>query len=139
MKPGDSDYHYYNKRVNVSAADKKCLEDYVRNHPTPGSPKPATPTGTANDASPSWAAPFKSSPVKSYSMTSNGSQVVVNVTMRDHPLFPGYVARTVNGGVANNFGEGTGWLQGPNSPISNPINNVWYGLTDDAVKACSCK
>ena len=71
-------------------------------------------------------------------MTSNGSQVVVNVTLPGHPLFPGYVARDVNGGVINNFGEGTGWWQGENSPISDPINNVWYGLTDEAIKACSC-
>lgn len=140
LKPGDSNYHYYNKSANLpSGVDKKCVEDYLKNHPTPGSPNPATPEGTPNDASPNWAAPFKSSPVKSYTMTSNGSPVVVNVTLPGHPLFPGYVARDVNGGVVNNFGEGTGWLQGPNSPFADPINNVWYGLTDDAIKACSCQ
>lgn len=140
LKPGDSNYHYYNKWVNLPpGVDKQCVEDYLKNHPTPGSPSPATPEGTPNDASPNWAAPFKSSPVKSYTMTSNGSPVVVNVTLPGHPLFPGYVARDVSGGVVNNFGEGTGWLQGPNSPFSGPINNVWYGLTDDAIKACSCQ
>jgi len=140
LKPGDSNYHYYNKWVNLPpGVDKQCVEEYLKNHPTPGSPSPATPGGTPNDASPNWAAPFKSSPVKSYTMTSNGSPVVVNVTLPGHPLFPGYVARDVNGGVVNNFGEGTGWLQGPNSPFSDPINNVWYGLTDDAIKACSCQ
>ncbi|MFZ5492579.1 MAG: RHS repeat-associated core domain-containing protein [Pseudomonadota bacterium] len=109
MKPGDSNYHYYNKWVNLPPGiDKKCIEDYFRNHPTPGSPKPATLAGTANNASPGWAAPFKSSPVVSYSTSYNGSPVIVNVTIPGHPLFPGYVARTVDGGVANNFGEGTG-------------------------------
>ena len=140
LKPGDSNYHYYNKWVNLPpGVDKQCVEEYLKNHPTPGSPSPATPEGTPNDASPNWAAPFKSSSVQSYTMTSNGSPVVVNVTLPGHPLFPGYVARDVSGGVVNNFGEGTGWLQGPNSPFSGPINNVWYGLTDDAIKACSCQ
>ena len=139
IKWGDSHYHYYNKSVNVDGIDQKCLEDYVRNNPTPGEPNPATKSGTENDASPSWAAPFKSSPVKSYTMTSNGSQVVVNVTMPGHPLFPGYVARTVDNGIANNFGEGAGILQDPYSPFAQKINGVWYGLTDDAIQACSCQ
>ena len=76
-------------------------------------------------------------------MSSNGDQVVVNVTMPGHPLFPGYVARTVQSGSnnnqINNYGEGTGWLQGPYSPFATPINNVWQGLADDAIKACSCQ
>lgn len=140
IKPGDSNYHYYNKWVKLPpGVDKKCIEDYIRNHPTPGAPQPATSGGTANNASPSWVPSFVSSPVKSYSMSHNGSQVVVNVTMPGHPLFPGYVARTVGDGV-NNFGEGSGLLQNPDMPGSDLfINNVWYGLTDQAIKACSCK
>jgi RHS repeat-associated protein len=140
IKPGDSNYHDYNKWRNAEGIDKKCLEDYLRNHPTPGYPKPATPAGTPNDATPSWASPFTYSPVVSYSMSYNGSQVVVNVTMPGHPLFPGYVARTASGNIINNFGEGTGWLQNTNVPFNDLlINNVWYGLTDEAIKACSCK
>ncbi|AXA91170.1 RHS repeat-associated core domain-containing protein [Massilia sp. YMA4] len=140
MQGGDSGYHYYNEWVKTAGLDKKCIEDYIRNHPTPGSPKPATSKGTANNASPSWVPSFMPSPVMSYSMSSGGSQVVVNVTMPGHPLFPGYVARTVgSSGTINNFGEGTGRLQSSYSPFARPINNVWHGLTDDVINACRCK
>jgi hypothetical protein len=123
IKPGDDGYHYYNKWKNAGNVDKKCLEDYLRSHPTPGSPKAATPQGTPNDASPTLVSPFKSSPVVSYLTTYNGSPVVVNVTLNGHPLWPGYVARTVvpspSGNIVNNFGEGTGWVQGPSSPCKS--------------------
>jgi hypothetical protein len=142
IKPGDSNYHYYNKWVNAHGADQKCLQKYPQDHPTPGSPSPATAQGTPNNATPSSLSWVSSSPVKSYSMNTAGGPVVVNVTLPGHPLFPGYVARTVNpssvGNIVNNFGEGVGWKQGPYSPIAGPINNVWYGLTDKAIKACSC-
>ncbi|WP_156970656.1 hypothetical protein [Andreprevotia chitinilytica] len=143
IQPGDSNYHYYDKWVNAGKTDSGCLQQYIQNHPTPGSPQPATPSGTQNDASPLWASWLTSSPVRSYSMTSNGVPVVVNVTMPDHPLFPGYVARTVvpgsNGNIVNNFGEGTGLAQNPYMPGSDKfINNVWYGLTQNAIDACSC-
>jgi RHS repeat-associated protein len=141
--PGQRNYHDYNKQRDAGGADKKCLEKYVRNHPTPGSPRPATPTGTANDATPAWASRFGASPVLSYSMSYAGSPVVVNVTLPGHPLFPGYVARTVSAGpsgnVMNNFGEGTGFLQNPWVPFNDwLINDVWYGLSDAAIEACSC-
>ena len=141
--PSSTDYHSYNESVNTSGTNKKCLEDYIRNHPTPGSPSPATPQGTPNNASPSWVPSWAPSPVVSYATTSNGTQVVVNVTMPNHPLFPGYVARTVQSGPTNNqlnnYGEGNGPLQGPNSPFGRPINNVWQYLSDEAIKACSCQ
>ncbi|MES2322525.1 MAG: RHS repeat-associated core domain-containing protein [Pseudomonadota bacterium] len=140
IKPGDTNYHAYNEWVKTAGVDKKCLDDYVRNNPTPGSPSPATPSGTANNASPSWVPSFSPSPVTSYSMNYNGSQVVVNVTMPGHPLFPGYVARVNDAnGTINNYGEGTGALQGSFSPFARPINNVWQGLTDAAINACRCQ
>lgn len=140
LGPGNINYHYYNELVRTAGIDKKCIDDYVRNHPTPGSPSAATSAGTPNNASPSWVPSFMPSPVTSYSMNYNGNQVIVNVTMPGHPLFPGYVARVNDSdGTMNNFGEGTGWIQGPYSPFSRPINNVWQGLSDDAIDACSCK
>jgi len=143
LGPGANNYHSYNEWVNTSGASKKCLEDYLRAHPTPGSPSPATPGGTPNNASPNWVPSAFPSPVKTYLESVNGQQVVVNVTLPGHPLFPGYVARDVDSGatnsLVNNFGEGTGGLQGPNSPFATPINNVWQGLTDDALKACTCQ
>jgi RHS repeat-associated protein len=146
INSSDKNYHYYNKSMaDLGQANKKCLDEYIRNHPTPGSPNPATPNGTPNDASPWWAGPV-ASPVLSYSMSVNGGQVVVNVTQPGHPLFPGYVARTVATGattagptnVINNYGEGIGWPQSSSDPLAFIINGVWYGLTEDAIKACTC-
>lgn len=140
LGPRSGGYHYYNEWVKTAGLDKKCLDDYVRKHPTPGSPSAATANGTPNNASPNWVPSFMPSPVTSYAMSSNGNQVVVNVTMPGHPLFPGYVVRVNNpDGTMNNFGEGTGPLQAGYSPLARPINNVWQGLSDDAINACSCR
>jgi len=140
--PGSTNYHSYNEWVNTSGINKACLEDYIRNRPTPGSPSPASADGTSNDATPNPLSAFGPSPVRTYLRTSNGNQVIVNVTMPGHPLFPGYVARTVESGPSNNqlnnYGEGTGWRQADWSPFARPINNVWQWLSDDAIKACGC-
>lgn len=75
--------------------------------------------------------------VKSYVITdSSGNKVVVNVTMPGHPLFPGYVERGVVTGpggaiTIHNAGEGTGALQGPNSPVRDIIDNVWIGQSQN--------
>ncbi|CAM8819996.1 RHS repeat protein [Burkholderia pseudomallei] len=137
---GDSNYHHYDKQVSAGSVDPDCLRKYLKDHPTPGSPSPASAEGTPNDASPGWADWAKSSPVRSYVMQDG---TVVNVTLPGHPLFPGYVARDVSssgsGSVVHNYGEGTGWLQSNEDPVADSlINNVWYGLTDEAIKACSC-
>ena len=143
--PNSSSYHSYNESANTSGATKKCLEDYIRNHPTPGSvTNPATPGGTGNDATPDYLSWYPSpSPVLSYSTTSNGSQVIVNVTMPGHPLFPGYVARTVqvgpNSNQLNNYGEGLAWKQSGWNPLNSLINNVWQRANDEAYRACSCQ
>ncbi|WP_143494865.1 MULTISPECIES: RHS repeat-associated core domain-containing protein [unclassified Pseudomonas] len=138
-----SGYHFYNKAVSAEGAGRACLESFVRNNPTPGRPMPATVSGTLNDASPLWAKWMIASPVMSYEMSYNGSPVIVNVTLPGHPLFPGYVARTVDfesaGGMMNNFGEGLGWLQSSSNPLADfLINNIWYKLSADAVNSCSC-
>ncbi len=142
--PNASGYHSYNESANTSGTNKKCLEDYIRNHPTPGSPSPVIPQGTGNDATPDYLSLFGPSPVLSYLTTSNGTQVVVNVTMPGHPLFPGYVARTVQSGQynnqLNNQGEGLGWQQNPSIPLlPGFINNAWQQANDAAYKACSCQ
>ena len=80
MKPGDPNYHFYDKSRPAQGADPKCVADYLRNRPTPGNPKPATTQGTPNDATPGWASLFATSPVHSYVASHNGTQVVVNVT-----------------------------------------------------------
>jgi hypothetical protein len=129
----------------------------ITNNPTPGSPSPATAAGTLNNATPSGAQDifdlidrisslgsdpggYNNSPVVSYSM--NGGAAVVNVTLPGHPLFPGYVVRTVSGGQVNNYGEGTGSLQGPFSAkigLAGKINGVWTGQTQGIINSCTCK
>lgn len=139
IQPNNINYHEYNEWVKTGGVNKKCMEEYIQNHPTPGSPNPATSEGTLNNASPSWAPPDVASPVMSYTRSYNGSPIIVNVTLPGHPLFPGYVARTIDeSGLVNNYGEGLGWLQAPYSPFSRLINNIWQGLTDEAIKHCSC-
>jgi RHS repeat-associated protein len=138
-------YHFYNESASNAGPTAKCLEDYIRAHPTPGGPSPATPEGTPNDATPDnlkWY-PW-SSPVLSYSQMVNGTQVIVNVTQPGHPLFPGYVARTVapgpnNSNILNNFGEGTAWKQSEFNPFNSIINNVWQVANDAAYNACNCQ
>lgn len=144
--PNSSSYHSYNESANTSGTTKKCLEDYIRNHPTPGfNPQnAATPSGAPNDATPGYLSGYPwPSPVLSYATTSNGTQVVVNVTMPGHPLFPGYVARTVQSGATNNqlnnYGEGLAWKQSGWNPLNGLINNAWQQANDAAYKACSCQ
>jgi hypothetical protein len=141
INPNQANYHEYNKSV-VTSANRECLQKYIQAHPTPGSPSPATPTGTPNDATPSLLSWGPSSPVKSYSIPLGATTIVVNVTEPAHPLFPGYVTRIVtqqgNNSVVNNMGEGAGGLQSNRNPLSGLINDIWYPLTDDAIKACTC-
>ncbi|KAJ8138967.1 hypothetical protein OY671_007820, partial [Metschnikowia pulcherrima] len=114
--PNASDGHQYSK-PNVSPLNAAQTREWVKNNPTPGSPSPATPQGTANNASPTGTAWIKSSPVTSYTTVNQttGNSVVVNVTMPGHPLGNGIVVRDVtpnaNGtSTIQNYGEGNGTL-----------------------------
>jgi RHS repeat-associated protein len=137
-------YHHYDKQVSGS---KRCsdLMSAIINNPTPGgSNSPATLHGTLNNATPPnfWAQ--IPSPVMSYLATdSNGNPVVINVTEPNHPLWPGYVVRTItsnsNGGImVHNYGEGLGVLQsfGPLSDYF--INDAWIGQTQGLMNSCGC-
>ncbi|QNM96747.1 RHS repeat-associated core domain-containing protein [Chitinimonas koreensis] len=46
-------YHKYDVRVKMNGVDANCVMQGMINTPTPGSPAPATPWGTANNATPS--------------------------------------------------------------------------------------
>jgi len=129
--------------------------------PTPGSPSPATPQGTLNDATPSvWSTLLSGlanagneggpaidlgniSPVLSYLTTdvNTGGSIVLNVTQPGHPLFPGVVARYVSqteaGTVVNNVGEGASQLQAPSSLAANEISGVWQGQTQQIINNVS--
>lgn len=128
------------------------MQNIIKN-PTPGSLYSATASGTVNNATPTAAQGFfnavdsistfgsdkggyNNSPVTSY-VLNNGS-VVVNVTMPDHPLHPGYVARDISNGVVNNRGEGGGFLQSDYSLVKGPINGVWDAQTGGLIKNCGC-
>jgi len=129
--PKANDYHQYSV-PNNSPLDATQTRQWVQNNPTPGSPSPATPQGTLNNATPSPLGGIIASPVTSFEVKNGvtGNNVVVNVTMPGHPLGNGIVVRDVtpnpNGtSTIQNFGEGNGRLQAPSSPIAGAINNVW--------------
>jgi RHS repeat-associated protein len=127
-------FHYYTETAQ-SPLDVESTQEWVQQNPTPGSPQPATPDGTVNDATPIIGGlPGNISPVTSF-VTANqvsGNDVVVNVTMPGHALAPGIVVRDVvsNGDGTStivNFGEGNGDLQKPGNLTAGPINGVWRG------------
>jgi len=110
-------------------------------NPTPGTPKPATPNGTRNNAEVLGQDNF----VTSYltSDVSTGGEMVVNVTGADS-LFPnGYAARTVSNGFAHTYGEGTSVKQAPIfwstvGAFVDPNDLLWGEQMRKFVKECSC-
>jgi RHS repeat-associated protein len=161
INPNMTNYHHYDIQVNAKCADPSSVMQGIINNPTPGTHNPASAGGTPNDATPSplsavadfidWLSSFgndpggyNNNPVKSY-VTSDqtGNTYEVNVTQPGHPLFPGYVARGISGGVVHNYGEGAGALQGPYSPVANAINSVWnnqtQGIINGSKQKCGCQ
>jgi hypothetical protein len=129
----DKNYHSYDKRVAADSSKADAIRAGIANDPTPGNDKPASAGGTNNNASPTIFGHDNpiSSPVKTY-LTESG--VTVNVTQPGHPLFPGYVVRSVDtAGVVHNAGEGTGALQAPDSLAADRINGVWISQTKEII------
>lgn len=131
--PGAADYHQYHVD-KVSPRNASETRAWVKDNPTPGSPSPARPGGTPNDATPRIAPAAVDSPVMSYTTTNTvtGNQVVVNATLPGHPLGNGIVVRDTTTGpngtsVIHNMGDGNGALQAPGSPVAGAINSVWAG------------
>jgi uncharacterized protein RhaS with RHS repeats len=127
--PRAADYHHQNVQ-NVSPKSAAETREWVRNNPTPGFPRPATPQGTPNNASPQLVP--VASPVLSFTAKNlvTGNEVVVNATLPGHPLGNGVVIRdtvaNANGtSTINNYGEGNGLLQSKFSPIAGEINGTW--------------
>jgi len=148
INASQTNYHSYDKMVSAgsgSAGQAGAIRQALVNDPTPGNDKPATPLGTANNATPQHgllgvAAELigAKSPVMSYTRTdANGNTMVVNVTLPGHPLFPGYAARLVetSGGVStvHNFGEGTARLQSYGVLSDKLINNVWINQSQQDI------
>ncbi|MFM9863977.1 MAG: RHS repeat-associated core domain-containing protein [Micropepsaceae bacterium] len=131
FKSTDKGYHRTNEKVKARGNDKKTTEKFVKDHPTPGNPKPATPEGTRNDATPCpLCGVVPENPVVSYSTTNEktGNPVVVNVTLPAHNLAPGIVVREVNetpdGSEINNYGEGTGWPQAQDNLVGQVLGPI---------------
>ncbi len=135
QKTGSPANHVYNRSTPHQKSDQSVQRAMV-NDPTPGRDKPATPTGTPNDATPEGGrgvlaragAIFGNdpgSPVKSYSATDrNGNTWVINVTQPGHGLHFGYVLRGSVDGKAMSIGEG--WAIPQVVPVlSGYINDVW--------------
>lgn len=129
--------YVYNKRSPHQKSDRAVQQSIV-NDPTPGKDKPATPTGTPNNATPEGGRGVLAradaivgnnpeSTIKSYSTTDrNGNAWVINVTQRGHGLHFGYVLRGSVNGEAISIGEG--WAIPQAVPVlSEYINDVWEG------------
>jgi|SRR5882757_5349224 len=134
-------YHKYDVQQALGCVDPQDMLQALINSPTPGTPMPATPNGTPNNAvvfgQDNW--------VNSYLTTdlNTGAPVVVNITGPNSLFFPGYVARTVSNGIAHTYGEGlnpyqspsvtAGWLQ----DIANAL--VWGQQMKQMANKCGCK
>ena len=119
------------------------------NHPTL-SPyaRPATPGRTShNDAS---VLGRGNNLVTSYLTTDlrNGNALVVNITAPGSMFSPGYVARTVNGGIAHTYVEGANWSHQdrslPSALANKAANEVVWGrqmekMIERSAKRCGCQ
>lgn len=145
----DAFYHAYDVTRDIGCADADSVMQGLIDNPTPsfGNPSPATIDGTANNAAVPGIAP--NNPVTSYVTTDNntGAPVVVNVTGSNSAFAPGYVARTVTGGVAHTYGEGEAFSQSTLS-FMGPLNDfgnqaVWGTQMNDIIanakQKCGCK
>lgn len=92
-------YHFYSVPAATLGMTKAQDQKFLTQNPTPGWPRPATPQGTPNDATPGiggLSLPVSAiSPVMSFTITNqkDGQPVVVNVTEPGHKLASGIVVR----------------------------------------------
>jgi RHS repeat-associated protein len=138
ISPGSPLYHQYLVLVKTRCSPAK-MRTGLANNPTPGSPMPATSGGTWNNATPYL--PEVVSPVISYLAP---DQTVLNVTLPNHPLGWGYVARVAipdgtGGSWVINYGEGVGALQASGDPLAGYIDMVWFDQTLRIADSCGCR
>ncbi|UNK49279.1 RHS repeat-associated core domain-containing protein [Lysobacter sp. S4-A87] len=125
-------HHSYRRPTDIGGKSPDSVRASVVNDPTPNnSDRPASPTGTPNDATPSSgargvAASFANNDVLSYSATDqSGNAWVINVTMDSHTLSPGYVIRGVVGNELVSAGEGLALKQAIPVVSDVAINDAW--------------
>lgn len=130
-----SNYFHHEYRYETHYGDKtdKSVQESIANHPTPGNDKPATPSGTNNNASPP-AYSGLASPVKSFTfLDAKGNVWTVNVTLPGHPLHPGYVLRGAVDGKVITYGEGVGVFQAFGPLSQKMINDVWINQNQNNI------
>lgn len=125
-------FHSYRKPADIGSKSPESVRRSVVNDPTPNnSDRPASPTGTPNDATPSkgvrgFVASLANNDVLSYAATDqNGNAWVINVTTGDHTLSPGYVIRGVVGNELVSAGEGLAMKQAFPKVSDMAINDAW--------------
>jgi RHS repeat-associated protein len=135
--PNEWLYHQYDITRAIGCANPADVMNAFINNPTPGTPSPATPGGTPNNAP----VPFASkNPVTSYLTTdmNTGNPLVVNITGPGSAFSSGYVARAVSNGIAHTYGEGDNWMQSPNiSYLFAEI--VWGWNMNHLIAQCRCE
>lgn len=125
--------HEYRYEESTGGKSDESVQQSIVNDPTPGNDRPATPGGTSNDAGPASGARylltfFADSPVKSHTFVDKkGNTWTVNVTEKDHPLFPGFVLRGAVNGKIITYGQGVGKLQAGGIVSQLVIDDVWKG------------
>lgn len=134
-------HHAYDVARPLGRAALQCVLDKLRNNPTPGSPNPATPEGTSNNAvvpgiaDTNWVTSYTTTDLKT------GGQVIVNMSGPRSAFGPGYVARVVTNGVAHTYGEGTHLLQSRLVPsIVRTMANelLWGRQMERLIDECTC-
>jgi hypothetical protein len=138
-------YHKYDVQRTLGCANPQDVLQSLINNPTPGSPSPASPNGTPNNAPVPF---FGTNPVTSYLTTdlNTGLPLVVNITGPNSAFSPGYVAREVANGFVHTYGEGLNPWQSPaatagwGQDFANDF--VWGQQMDDFIRRsrsnCGC-
>jgi hypothetical protein len=139
-------YHNYDVQRPIGCANAQDVMQALINNPTPGTPNPASPNGTQNNAPVPF---FGTNPVTSYLTTdlNTGLPLVVNITGPNSAFNPGYVAREVVNGVAHTYGEGLNPVQSPSATagwVQNIANQMVWGqqmqnLINQAQQNCGCQ
>lgn len=125
-------FHSYRKSAKIGGKSAASVRASVVRDPTPNNKdRPASPTGTPNDATPSTGlrglgASAVNNDVLSFSATDQeGNAWVINVTQESHTLSPGFVIRGVVGDEIVSAGEGLALKQAIPLLSDKGINDAW--------------
>ena len=140
LGPDDAFYHFYDIGRGIGCADPASVFQAIANNPTPGDPRPATPTGTTNNAVVLWQDNIVTSYLTSDLVT--GAPLEVNITGTIGLFGPGYVVRYVENGVAHTAGEGLNYKQSNigTKTLQRAANQLLWGRQmSQLIEQCGCK